>query len=377
MTRLICARCRYECQTELQRIICPRCASIIDTPAEPPGAPEPLELEQNQEFAYVEEDLSSAQGLAATGAVLEPEPNLSPNLSPDLSPDLSDEVLDLPESSQPIHSYNPAFAGVDSDEDEVVFEEPARVTTRVAPNQNTTLNPPRVIRLSEPRVVPANPEPMYFVPKQRLAILQGRSWRGPAIVAAIAVAGFGLYSLQGRTSPSTHPATAARKTSSTPAPGLSPAASAAPSAAPSPSVSKASSTPSVKATVIPAAKIPISTPSPVPVKSRKPAEELAKADKKPVAEPKKKDSDAVPIPKDCKLTVQVASFPSEEEAKERVGYLKSVGVLAEVVKADLGKRGTYFRVMTGRFLKQVDARKYGQQLLSKGKVQEFVVAARQ
>jgi cell division septation protein DedD len=93
-----------------------------------------------------------------------------------------------------------------------------------------------------------------------------------------------------------------------------------------------------------------------------------------MAEPKKNDRDPVPIPKDCKLTVQVASFPSEQEAKERVGYLKSVGVLAQVARADLGKRGISFRVMTGRFLKQVDARKYGQLLLRKGKVQEFVVA---
>ena len=77
---------------------------------------------------------------------------------------------------------------------------------------------------------------------------------------------------------------------------------------------------------------------------------------------------------DGKLTVQVASFPSEQEAKERVGYLKSVGVPAQIVRADLGKRGIYFRVMTGRFIKPDDARKYGQQLLSKGKVQEFVVA---
>ena len=74
MTRLICARCRYECQTELQRVICPRCASIIDTPAEPPGAAEPLELEQNQGFEYVEEEdveLSSALGLATSGAISE------------------------------------------------------------------------------------------------------------------------------------------------------------------------------------------------------------------------------------------------------------------------------------------------------------------
>jgi len=125
---------------------------------------------------------------------------------------------------------------------------------------------------------------------------------------------------------------------------------------------------------MPAARIPVSTPSLVPVKSRKPAEGLAKVDKKLVAAPKKNDRDAVPIKGDCKLAVQVASFPSEQEAKERVGYLKSVGVVAQVVRTDLGKRGTYFRVMSGRFLKQVDARKYGQLLLSKGKVQEFVVA---
>jgi hypothetical protein len=368
MTRLICARCRYECQTELQRIICPRCASIIDTPAEPSRATELLELDQNQAFAYVDEDvdLSSALGLATTRAVLEPD------LSPDLSPDLTDDVLDLPESSQPVRSYNPSFAEVDSDEDEVVFEEPARVMTSVAPNQNTSLNPPDVLRVSEPKVLPANPEPMYFVPQPRLAMLQGRRWRGPAIVAAIAVAGFGLYALEGRLSPSTYPATAARNTSSTPAHGPSPAASAAPS----PSPAKASSAPAVKATVMPTARIPVSTPSPVPVKSRKRADELAKADKRRVAEPKKNDHQAVPIPKDCKLTVQVASFPSEQEAKERVRYLKSVGVLAQVVKSDLGKHGIYFRVMSGRFLKQVDARKYGQQLLSKGKVQEFVVARR-
>src|SRR5207342_1890068 len=105
MTRLICARCQYECQTELERIICPRCASIIDTPAEPPGATDLLGVAQNRKFAYVEEDvdLSSALGLATTGAVMQPDQAFG------LSPDLSDEVLDLPESSQPIHSHNTAF----------------------------------------------------------------------------------------------------------------------------------------------------------------------------------------------------------------------------------------------------------------------------
>ena len=54
--------------------------------------------------------------------------------------------------------------------------------------------------------------------------------------------------------------------------------------------------------------------------------------------------------------------------------MKSIGVPAQIVRADLGKRGIYFRVMTGRFMKPDEARKYGQELLSKGKVQEFVVA---
>jgi cell division septation protein DedD len=349
MMRLICARCRYECQTELQRVICPRCASIIDTSVEPLGAPEPLELDQNQDFAYTDEDLDlgSALGLSANDGVLES--------------DLSDEVLDLPESS-PVRSYNPAFAEPDSDEEEIVFEEPVRVTTTSpAPEKPISLNTPRVIRLSEPRSAPANPEPMYFVPRERLAILQGRSWRGPAMVAAIALAGFGLYSLQGRLSPSARPATspapvAAKKTGSTPAP----------------APSKVSSAAAVQPTVIPAANAPVTT---APIKTARPAD-LARTDKKPEVERKKNDrtTDAVPIQGDGKLTVQVASFPSEQEAKERVEYLKSVGVPAQIVRADLGKRGIYFRVMTGRFMKPDDARKYGQQLLSKGKVQEFVVA---
>src|SRR5207244_1048164 len=49
------------------------------------------------------------------------------------------------------------------------------------------------------------------------------------------------------------------------------------------------------------------------------------------------------------ITVQVASFNNQAQADERVASLKSAGIEARVVKADIPGKGTWYRVQIGRF----------------------------
>src|SRR5262249_4409757 len=112
MMTLICARCRYECQTELQRVICPRCASIIETAVPAPGGLEPLELDQAQAVVFSKSTLDLPPADTETvGSVLEPDPVASfEHSEPPERIVRFDDVLDLPDSSGSVHYYNPAFA---------------------------------------------------------------------------------------------------------------------------------------------------------------------------------------------------------------------------------------------------------------------------
>src|SRR5262245_31163977 len=204
MITLICARCRYECQTELQRVICPRCASIIETAVPPPGVLEPLELDQDQAVVFSESTFDlHLSDTETVGSVLEPDLASFEHSEPPERVERFDDVLDLPDSSGSVQYYNPAFAEPNSSEEGILLEQPGPATEKTGVMESDEPAPrvPRLIRLSEPKSVPASSDTFYFVPRERLAFLQGRSWRGPAIVAAVALSGFGLYSLQGKTSP--------------------------------------------------------------------------------------------------------------------------------------------------------------------------------
>jgi cell division protein FtsN len=73
------------------------------------------------------------------------------------------------------------------------------------------------------------------------------------------------------------------------------------------------------------------------------------------------------------LTIQIGSFKDQAEADGRAAKLKSQGVDARVVRADIPGKGTWYRVQVGGFASREEASSYGNQLRSKGLVQDFIV----
>ncbi|HEV2802228.1 MAG TPA: SPOR domain-containing protein [Pyrinomonadaceae bacterium] len=76
--------------------------------------------------------------------------------------------------------------------------------------------------------------------------------------------------------------------------------------------------------------------------------------------------------KDGKITIQVGSYNAATEADERVASLKSAGFEARSVAVEIPKRGTWYRVQSGRFSSRDEAERYGKQLRDKGVVSSFI-----
>ncbi len=82
---------------------------------------------------------------------------------------------------------------------------------------------------------------------------------------------------------------------------------------------------------------------------------------------------APPAPTKGNLTIQVASFNDQAQANDRVARLRAAGVDARVVRADIPGKGLWYRVQIGGFGTREEAMSYGNQLRSKGAVQDFIV----
>ena len=156
------------------------------------------------------------------------------------------------------------------------------------------------------------------------------------------------------------PATAPQTVESAPAPATQPAESSvvgAKAESPAPEekskveTAKPETPPSAAATTAPAAP---STP---------PAAAAVAAPPVPVA----------PQQGDGNYTVQVGSYNNAAQAEERVGRLGSSGVEARVVRAEIPRRGTWYRVQAGRFSSHEEAARFGAQLKGKGAADDFII----
>lgn len=94
--------------------------------------------------------------------------------------------------------------------------------------------------------------------------------------------------------------------------------------------------------------------------------------KKP--EPAKPADTGVPAtPNRGGITLQVGSFNDRAQADDRVSRLKTAGVEARIVSANIPGRGTWHRVQVGRFVSREQAAGYASQLRGRGLVQDFLV----
>lgn len=75
------------------------------------------------------------------------------------------------------------------------------------------------------------------------------------------------------------------------------------------------------------------------------------------------------------LTVQIGSFNDQAQANERAARLKSAGIDARVVRADIPGKGAWYRVQVGGFASREEATNYGNQLKAKNLAQDFIVTS--
>ena len=83
---------------------------------------------------------------------------------------------------------------------------------------------------------------------------------------------------------------------------------------------------------------------------------------------------AQPAPQSAgNFTVQVGSYGENEQANEQCARLNAAGIEARMVKVELPKRGTWYRVQAGRFASRDEAQRFGAQLQTDKTVQQFIV----
>ncbi|HLL72402.1 MAG TPA: SPOR domain-containing protein [Pyrinomonadaceae bacterium] len=97
---------------------------------------------------------------------------------------------------------------------------------------------------------------------------------------------------------------------------------------------------------------------------------------KPAVEEKAPTPASTPSPsgdaKEGKVTIQIGSYNESSQAEERIASLKSAGYEARSVSVEIPKRGTWYRVQSGRFVSRDEAERYGKQLRDKGVVASFI-----
>lgn len=106
--------------------------------------------------------------------------------------------------------------------------------------------------------------------------------------------------------------------------------------------------------------------------------EKAAAEEKPAVEekaaPSASSSSGAGEAKAGKMTIQIGSYNEAAQADERVASLKAAGYEARSVAVEIPKRGTWYRVQSGRFVNRDEAERYGKQLREKGVVSNYITA---
>lgn len=125
------------------------------------------------------------------------------------------------------------------------------------------------------------------------------------------------------------------------------------------------------------ANVSVAGEKPAPVSS-KPVESKTATDAAkvaPAAEPESAPAPSnEPQPKNAgNFTIQVGSYNNSAQAAERVASLKAAGFDARVAEVEIPKRGTWYRVQTGRFESRDEAARYSVQMRAKGAAESVMI----
>ncbi len=399
--KVICPKCQYENQADSTRVVCARCATIIDAGMDPAAG-----LENNGRRQTARLPFAVKPGNSQTSNS-QPSNNQQLNQSHDVYAtrigDEFDDVLDIPRPAQSSYESAPVFddvfttPGYDSTAayDFSTERKPTAPVDSFQTGSPSYRETQEYTASTEPEFMgwPVLPETSNEEEEEAGSFSAGRGGLLARIVLCALVFGglvFGAYYFLGDM-------ISKRKADTLITDGQNSgnqAGGSVPATAPSVDVKPAETkTQTVEPAKDDISKNTITPPviNPKPDNSQ-PSNTTAtgakpdKGDAKPVAIPptmegskghstSPKPAPAPATPNKGNMTIQVASFNDQAQANERVGRLKSSGVDASVVRAEIPGKGTWYRVRIGRFGTRDEAMSYGSQLRSKNAIQDFIVTS--
>jgi cell division septation protein DedD len=115
-----------------------------------------------------------------------------------------------------------------------------------------------------------------------------------------------------------------------------------------------------------------STPPPA---SAPPAEPPATGSPEPPAQPATPPAAPAAESTDARFTIQLRSSPQEADSRSYADTLRAAGFDAYVARADLGARGTWYRVRVGRYGSRAEAQQAVAKLRASGSARDAIVVA--
>jgi cell division protein FtsN len=386
--RLICPRCHYSGMIDAlsssvssSGATCPRCGERLDqlhwsgaqtsklTTAATNTAVAPQLIMENQN-AYA----PSANTTVFEDVLDIPSPPRSATPTGEQMLVLED-VIPAEEFSMPDESFEPLPETMDAEEETLLRTEPG-----------TYILPGEAGRLGGEKSPQAGPQVYGASETSSFDYDNGRAWLrfAPVLLLIGTLVFFVLYFLGNRMG-----GWGQRPQEVAAVPAQAETQSAAPSAAPEKAEQNMPpAAPPESSSAVAAAKE--ETPAPAKEEATvapvaQPSVETAKAESKPAetapaaVAPAQVLAAAAPAPAPVaqssagNFTVQVGSYNNSAQADEQAGQLRSGGVEARVVRAEIPRRGTWYRVQTGRFASRDEAARFASELKGKGAADSFLI----
>ncbi len=392
--KVICPKCQYENQADSSRVVCARCATIIEVRMDQGSGLDSNGKRQTARLPFATNTPSSGSQPLSSQPLNQNRDVYATRVGDDF-----EDVLDIPRPSQ--NSYPMAAESAPVFED--VFAPPSydstsaydfsayekNLTTPIdsfqtgTPRQRETQD---YVETPEPEFMgwPVLPENSVDEEETAGSGRGGLLMRVGLIVAVFgvlsALAYFFLWDFIAKRKGQENNLAANNAQTANPS---APVQTTSPLAAPNSANNSGAATNNTPATDAPKTSVspPIVTPKPAdqaaanpksgkevaippiegrfgPSQSPKPA---------PTAPPA-----AAPVNRG-NLTIQIGSFNDQAQANERAARLKSAGADARVVRADIPGKGTWYRVQVGGFATREEAMSYGNQLRAKNLAQDFIV----
>ncbi|MDQ3010583.1 MAG: SPOR domain-containing protein [Acidobacteriota bacterium] len=393
--KIICPKCQYENQADSMRVVCARCATIIEVKQDQGLGLDSNGKRQTARLPFV--------GNMGNSQPLPPLPNSQSGNSNTPNPDAYatrvgdefDDVLDIPRLAQP--TYQAGNEPTTAFEDVFVmpsYDAPASYNFQsqekkpTAPIEGISTGQNRQQRSTQDYENAPEPEFMGWPVLPESAddeeeLNGGFSSNRGALLARVAlgVIVFGLLSFvayyflgdkiakrkgdsdaitennaTGKTvAPITYPTAAVPDTKDSKPPEVKPSAESA----------KPAPTTAAQQTALPdtnkqAVQPPTGSLVPITPIERKPEGPQGAIVKTPST------------PNKGNLTIQIAAFSDQGQANDRVSRLRQSGVEARIVQAEVAGR-TWYRVQIGGFKSREEASKHANQLKAQGAVQDFII----